>query len=108
MDLKVDVMTTLPVSPIACHHDRTMSTWAVYGRLKPSVTIARARADLERLFAASKADVPLMFRSDTKLIVESLQQHRAARTFRIFCSGVGPLAPVNLQLEQPSAPGLLA
>ncbi len=76
MDIKVDAMTTLPVSPSASHHDRNMSTWAVYGRLKPGVSIAQARADVERLFASSKADLPLMFRSDTKLVVEPLQQHR--------------------------------
>lgn len=76
MDVRVDVMTTLPVSPTASHHDLSMSTWAVYGRLKPDIAIARARADLERLFALSKADIPLMFRSDTKLVLESLQEHR--------------------------------
>ncbi len=76
MDVKVDVITTLPVSPTASHHDRMMATWAVYGRLKPGITIAQARADLEKLFAASKADIPLMFRSDTRLVVEPLQQHR--------------------------------
>jgi putative ABC transport system permease protein len=76
MDMKVDVMTTLPVSPTASHHDISMMTWAVYGRLKKGVTIALARADLQRLFARSKADIPLMFRSDTRLVVEPLQEHR--------------------------------
>ncbi len=76
MDVPLDVMKTLPVSPTASHHDRNMSTWAVYGRLKPGVTIGQARADLARLFLMSTADIPLLFRSDTKLIVEPLQQHR--------------------------------
>lgn len=89
MDVKVDVMTTLPVSPVASHHDRTMATWAVYGRLKPGITLAHARADLERLFAASKADIPLMFRSDTKLIVEPLQQHRVGNARLLLSILVG-------------------
>jgi predicted permease len=77
MDVNVDIMTTLPVSPTASHHDILMMTWAVYGRLKDGVTITQARSDLQRLFAISKSDVPLMFRSDTKLVVEPLQQYRA-------------------------------
>ncbi len=76
MDVRADLLAPLPVSPTASHHDRTMMTWAVYGRLKPGVTIASARADLERLFAASKRDMPLMFRADTHLVLETLQQHR--------------------------------
>ncbi|HYW44838.1 MAG TPA: ABC transporter permease [Bryobacteraceae bacterium] len=76
MDVQVDVLTTLPVSPTASHHDRTMMTWATFGRLKPGVTVAQARANLETLFAASKADAPLFFRADNSLVVEPLQQHR--------------------------------
>ena len=49
MDVKVDVMATLPVSPTASHHDLSMSIWAVYGRLKPGVTISQARADAQLL-----------------------------------------------------------
>lgn len=76
MDVKVDLLTSLPISPTASHHDRMMMTWAVYGRLKPGVTIAAARADLANLFAISKQDMPLMFRADTYLILETLAQHR--------------------------------
>src|ERR1039457_5415146 len=32
MDVKVDVLPTLPVAPNASHHDRGMSTWAVLDR----------------------------------------------------------------------------
>ena len=84
MDVKVDVMATLPVSPTASHHDRSMSMWAVYGRLKPDATVSQARADLQRLFARSKADVPQMFRSDTKLNFEPLQIHRVGKSRRIL------------------------
>jgi predicted permease len=76
MDVKLDILTTLPVSPTASHHDRGMSTWGVIGRLKPGVTLPDARAELNLLFAASKADFPAMFRSDTTLVLQSLQQHR--------------------------------
>jgi predicted permease len=76
VDIKVDLLTTLPVSPTASHRDRSMSTWAVFGRLKPGVTLAQARADLERLYAVSKADFPQLFHDD-KLVLEPLQEHRA-------------------------------
>ena len=89
MDVKVDVLTTLPVAPNASHHDRGMSTWAVFGKLKPGVTLAQARSDLERLFAISKADLPQMFRSDTSLAIQPLQQHRVgnARLLLLVLAG---------------------
>ena len=58
VDVKIDLLTTLPVSPTASHRDRSMSTWAVFGRLKPGVTMAQARADLDTLFAASRGRFP--------------------------------------------------
>ncbi len=76
MDVRVDVMTTLSVSPTASHHDRMMQIWAVYGRLKPGVTTAQARADLGPLFARSRQDIPLMFRNDTSRVIQPLQEHR--------------------------------
>ncbi len=76
MDENVDVMTTLPLSPTASHIDISMTTLAVYGRLNDGVTIAQARVNLRRLFEASKADSPLLFRKDTTLVVQPLQEHR--------------------------------
>src|SRR6185312_13268318 len=61
--------------PTASHQDKFMATWAAFGRLKPGVTIAQARADLEPLFARSKLDIPLMFRNDTKLVVQPTKIH---------------------------------
>ena len=89
MDVKVDVLTTLPVAPNASHHDRAMSTWAVFGKLKPGVTLVQARSDLERLFAVGKADLPQMFRSDTSLVLQPLQQHRVgnARLLLLVLAG---------------------
>jgi predicted permease len=75
-DVPVDLVTTLPVSPTASHRDRSMSTWAVFGRLKPGVTLAQAQADLNRLYAASKADLPGFFRADNPLVLQSLREHR--------------------------------
>ncbi|HEY1948497.1 MAG TPA: ABC transporter permease [Bryobacteraceae bacterium] len=76
MDIKLDILTTLPVSPTASHHDRSMSAWAVFGRLKSGVTLAEARADLNRLFAASKADAPMIFRSNISPVLQPLEEHR--------------------------------
>jgi putative ABC transport system permease protein len=76
MDIKLDVLTTLPVSPTATWHDRSVSTWAVYGRLKPGVNITQARTALQVLLERSKAGMPRTFRSGTELALEPLQQHR--------------------------------
>lgn len=75
LDRKADVLTTLPVSPTANHHDRAIMTWAAMGRLKPGVTLAQARANVATLFAASKADFPQMFCSDTGPVVEPLREY---------------------------------
>jgi len=89
MDAKVDLLTTLPVSPTATHHDRSMSIWATYGRLKPGVTLAQAQADLAVLFAASKADAPRMYRADNRVVIEPLREHRAGsvRTLLLILIG---------------------
>jgi putative ABC transport system permease protein len=76
MDVKLDILTTLPVSPTASHHDKFMATWAVFGRLKPGITSSKARGELNLLFAASRADARSMFRSDQSLVLQPLQQHR--------------------------------
>lgn len=83
-DAKVDMLATLPVSPSASHHDRSMSIWVCFARLKHGVTVDEARADLERLFALSKADLPVMFRSDTALAVEPLALHRTRNAHTVF------------------------
>jgi putative ABC transport system permease protein len=75
VDVKVDLLSTLPVSPDGGHRDRFMSTWVVFGRLKPGVTQAQARADVARLFAASKADFPQMFH-DSKPVLQPLRERR--------------------------------
>lgn len=76
MDIKLDVLTTLPISPNATWQDRSVSTWAAYGRLKPGVSMPQARAALAVLVERSKAGVPRPFRSGMQLVLEPLQQHR--------------------------------
>jgi putative ABC transport system permease protein len=75
-DVKLDVITTLPVSPTVSWRDRSLAAWAVYGRLKAGVSMTQARTDLKRLFDRSRAGMPLLFRPDTQLVLERLQQHR--------------------------------
>jgi len=88
VDVKVDLLTTLPVSPTAGHRDRSMFTWAVFGRLKPGVTLVQAKADLDTLYTASKADFPQLFHDD-KLVLQPLQEHRAGnvRTLLLILMG---------------------
>lgn len=83
-DEAVEAFEPLPVNPAATHHDREMMTWQTFGRLKPGVTIEQAGANLNTLFAASKADAPRMFRNDNRLVVESLQKHRIGDSNRIL------------------------
>lgn len=80
-DAKIDLLIPLAVNPAASHHDRTMSTFAVIGRMKPGVTIAQARANVRQLLDATSADLPDLFRN-RPLVVKPLQEHRAgeART----------------------------
>jgi putative ABC transport system permease protein len=77
VDVKIDLLTTLPVSPTASHRDRSMSTWAAFGRVKRGVTMAQARADVDILYAASKRDDPQMFRAFNSVVFQPLREHRA-------------------------------
>ena len=76
MDVKLDILTTLPVLPTVTWHNSSVSTWAAYGRLKAGVSLSQARAVLKTLFERSKEGMPRPFRSGTELVVEPLQQHR--------------------------------
>jgi predicted permease len=89
VDVQINLLTTLPVSPTASHRDRSMSTWAAFGQLKRGVTMAQARADVETLFTASKRDDPQMFRADNSVVVQPLQEHRAGnvRTLLLILMG---------------------
>src|SRR5271157_79738 len=91
VDVKIDLLTTLPVSPTASHRDRSMSTWAVFGRLKRGVTMAQARADLDKLYAASKADFPQLFR-DNHLAFQPLREHRAGNIHTLLFILMGAAA----------------
>ena len=89
MEVTSDILTPLPVSPTAGHHDRNIATWTVIGRLKPGVTQAQALANVKTLFAASKADAPEIFRNDVSVFVEPLQQRMAgnARVLILVLAG---------------------
>jgi predicted permease len=76
-DVKVDLLTPLFVPPSASHRDRSIMLFAVFGRLKPGVTLAQARADLDQLYAASIADSPPMFRPEDRPVLQPLSEHRA-------------------------------
>ena len=43
-DAKVDILAPLTISPAVTYHDRMLAFWHVYGRLKPGVSMAQARA----------------------------------------------------------------
>jgi putative ABC transport system permease protein len=89
VDAKIDLLTTLPVSPSASHRDRSMFTWAVFGQIKRGVTMAQARADVDILYAASKQDDPQMFRAFNTVVLQPLQEHRAGnvRTLLLILMG---------------------
>jgi predicted permease len=80
MEVPTDILTPLPVSPTASHHDRGMATWTVIGRLRPGVTQAQALANIKTMFAASKADAPEIFRNDVSVMMEPLQQRMAGNS----------------------------
>jgi putative ABC transport system permease protein len=92
VDTRVDVLTTLPVSPTASHRDPSMFIWSVFGRLKPGITMSQARADLERLFAATRTDFPQMFHADNRLVFEPLRDHRAGNVHTLLFILMGAAA----------------
>src|ERR1035438_6909204 len=83
-DDHVDLLTTVPASPTASHRDREMSTWAVFGHLKPGITMTQARADLDRLLAASRSDAPEIFRAENTIVLQPLQEHRAGNAHTLL------------------------
>ena len=89
LGVPADILITLPVSPTARHFDKEMATWTVFAHLKPGVSIAQAKANLDALFAVSKADAPRMFQGDTWVMIEPLQQRMAgnAKTLMIVLAG---------------------
>jgi predicted permease len=89
MDVPTDILATLPVEPTASHHDRSMSTWTVFARLKHGVTRAQALANLETLFAVSKAEAPRMFRDDTSVMIQPLQERAAGNARTVVLVLVG-------------------
>jgi predicted permease len=91
-DSKIDVLTTVPLSPTASHRDRNMSTWSVYGRLKPGVTLAQARANVETLFQAAKADGTPLFRAGDIAVVRPLQEHRVGNARLVLGLLIGAVA----------------
>lgn len=86
-DTTVDVLTTLPIN--SSPRLGGSFAWAVYGRLKPGITLTQARADLEHLFARSKAADPFAYRSGARLVFESLQQHRVGDAHALLSVLVG-------------------
>jgi len=92
MDVKVDALTTLRISPAASHRDRNMAALAVYGRVKPGVPLAQARAEVATLLQTSGADFPAMFRAGTKPVVETLQYHRVGNPGLVLRILIGAVA----------------
>ena len=76
MDIKLDVLTTLPVSPTASWHDRSVSTWAVYGqaqtRRQHGPGASRSRGVIRKKQGGHATAISLR----THLVLEPLQQHR--------------------------------
>jgi putative ABC transport system permease protein len=74
VDAKIDLLTPFAISPTERYR---FFTCAVFGRLKPGVTLAQARANLETLFAVAKANFPLIYSTATGLVIQPLAEHRA-------------------------------
>ncbi|MDR3700024.1 MAG: ABC transporter permease [Candidatus Sulfopaludibacter sp.] len=75
VDVKVDVLFTLAISPTASLRDRSVSAFSVFGRIQPGVTVSQARADLGTQFETARKDFPGFFRGNS-LVLESLRDYR--------------------------------
>ncbi len=89
LEVPADILTPLAIEPAISHHDRSLASWTVIGRLRPGVTQAQAFANLQLLFRASKADAPEIFRNDVSVMVEPLAERMAgnARTLLLVLAG---------------------
>jgi predicted permease len=90
-DAKIDVLTTASLSP-ATHHGVSISEWRVYGRLKPGVTLAQARAKVQTLFQASKSDGTPLFHPEDTAVVQPLQEHRVGNARLVLGLLIGAVA----------------
>ena len=89
MEVPTDILTPLPVSPTASHHDREHGDVDGDRAIEAGVTQAQALANLKTLFAASKADAPEIFRTIVSVMIEPLQERMAgnARTLVLVLAG---------------------
>ena len=75
VDVKVDILMVLNIPPNVSLRDRNVIALSVFGRLRPGVTIAQARADLGTTLDTAKQDFPAFFRGNT-MVLEPLREHR--------------------------------
>jgi putative ABC transport system permease protein len=89
MNVRADILQPIAVAPNASHHDRNLSIFSGFARLKHGVTLAQAKANLDALLAASRADAPQMFRDDSRAVIEPLQERMVgnARTLVLVLAG---------------------
>lgn len=89
LEVPTDILTPLPLPPTLSHYDRSLASWTVIGRLRPGVTQPAALTDIRRLFAASKADAPRIFRNDVSVFVQPLKKRMAgnAQTLVLVLAG---------------------
>lgn len=92
MEVRSDILTTLPIPAAVGHRDKDLAVWTVIGRLRPGVSQAQAFAGLQRLFAASKADAPDIFRDDASVLMEPLQRRMAGNAHTLLLVLAGAVA----------------
>jgi putative ABC transport system permease protein len=68
------------------------AAWDTIGRRKAGVSLAQARANFETLFAATRANYPIIYRKDVQLVVQSFQDRLTGNVktvLLILLAGVG-------------------
>jgi predicted permease len=78
-DLDFDVLLTQQLDAASQADRREGRVFHGIGRLKPGVTLAQARSDLDRLLADAHRRFPFFYRSDNRAVVVPLQEHDTGR-----------------------------
>jgi putative ABC transport system permease protein len=89
MNVHADIVAATVLAPNASHHGAALAIYSGIARLKHGVTLAQAKANLEVLFAGSRADAPDLFRSDSSTMIQPLQERMVgnARTLVLVLAG---------------------
>ena len=89
---QIDALVPVEIDVEGQKDRRVGAAWDTIGRRKAGISLAQARANFEALFAATRANYPIIYRKDVQLVVQSFQDRltgNVGTVLLILLSGVG-------------------